>query len=97
MAPAGYTLDPNTYGPAVFSPTVLSYTFTVTNDPTGGGGTVTIAGLTEGIQVLAFTGIDPIIPISGGSALIAGIAMLVVTLRRRNSNLAKSVSQKIDE
>ena len=47
--------------------------------------TLTVAGLTEGIQVLAFTGIDPIIPIAGGSAVIAGLAMLLATLRRRVS------------
>ena len=52
--------------------------------PGGGTTTLTVAGLTAGtLQVLAFTGIDPIIPISGGSAVIAGIAMLLATLRRR--------------
>ena len=50
---------------------------------TGGGGVLGVAGPTEGIQVLAFTGMDPIIPIAGGSAVIAGLAMLLATLRRR--------------
>ena len=62
----------------------LSIVLYVKDTPTGGGGTITVAGLTEGLQVLAFTGIDPIIPISGGSALVAGLAMLVASLRRRN-------------
>lgn len=47
---------------------------------------VEVAGIseTEGtIQVLAFTGVDPIIPISGGSAIAGGLAMLLATLRRR--------------
>ena len=48
--------------------------------------TLDIAGITEGIQVLAFTGLDPIIPISGGSAVIAGIAILVASLRRKYRN-----------
>ena len=53
--------------------------------PAGAGAppTITVAGLTEGIQVLGFTGIDPIIPIGGGSAIVAGLAMLLATLRRR--------------
>ena len=46
---------------------------------------LTVAGITEGtIQVLAFTGMDPIIPISGGSAVIAGLAILIASLRRRH-------------
>ena len=47
---------------------------------------ITVAGLTTPpgiIQVLAFTGLDPIIPISGGSAVIGGLAMILATLRRR--------------
>ena len=84
VAPSGYILDPTTYGPAIFGPTALSYNLFVTDTPTGGGGgTLTVAGLTEGIQVLAFTGMDPIIPIAGGSAVIAGLAMFLATLRRR--------------
>ena len=49
-------------------------------------GTQTAAALTTPgvIQVLAFTGMDPIIPISGGSAVIAGLALLIASLRRRN-------------
>ncbi len=51
---------------------------------TGGGGTVTVAGLTEGgIQVLAFTGQAPVIPIAGLTILMAGLAMVAVTLSRR--------------
>lgn len=55
---------------------------------------ITVAGLTEGIQVLAFTGIDPIIPISGGSSIAVGAAMLIATIMRRNKRSAKNVSQK---
>jgi hypothetical protein len=64
--------------------TVISLTFT--NTPTTGGG-ITVAGLTTPgfIQVLAFTGMDPIIPISGGSAVIGGLAMLLATLRRKRN------------
>ena len=84
VAPPGYILDTTTYGPAIFGPTALSYNFSATNSPTGGGGTLTVAGLTEGtLQVLAFTGVDPIIPIAGGSSVIAGLAILLATLRRR--------------
>jgi hypothetical protein len=68
--------------------TVISLTFT--NTPviatvTSGG--ITVAGLTtpDIIQILAFTGLDPIIPISGGSAVIGGLAMLLATLRRKRN------------
>jgi hypothetical protein len=45
---------------------------------------ITTPGITPGIiQVLAFTGMDPIIPISGGSAVMGGLAMLLATLRKR--------------
>ena len=84
-APAGYLLDPTTYT-ITFDANNTSITLNVKDTPAGGGGppTLTVAGLTEGtIQVLAFTGMDPIIPISGGSAVIAGLAMLLATLRRR--------------
>ena len=47
---------------------------------------LTVAGITEGIDVLAFTGFDPIISLSGGSVVIAGIAILVASLRRRYAN-----------
>ncbi|MCL5072515.1 MAG: SpaA isopeptide-forming pilin-related protein [Actinobacteria bacterium] len=84
-APAGYLLDPTTYS-ITFDAANTSITLNVKDTPAGGGGggTITVAGLTEGtIQVLAFTGMDPIIPISGGSAVIAGLAMILATLRRR--------------
>ena len=48
--------------------------------------TIKVAGLTDKggiIQALGFTGLDPIIPISGGAAIIAGLAMSMSTLRRR--------------
>jgi uncharacterized surface anchored protein len=71
---------------------VISLTFTntpATVTVTGGGITVagiTTPGITPGIiQILAFTGLDPIIPISGGSAVIGGLAMLLATLRRKRN------------
>jgi hypothetical protein len=42
-----------------------------------------VAALTESVQVLAFTGQDPIIPIAGLAAVIAGLAMVIVTFSRR--------------
>ena len=47
-------------------------------------GTITVAGITSGIQVLAFTGIAPIIPISGGSALAGGLSLFIASLIKRN-------------
>jgi hypothetical protein len=96
-APTGYALDPVTHNVTIgaASPTVWLY---VKDIPTGGGGgTVGTLGLTEGIQVLAFTDIDPIIQISGGSAIAAGIAMVIATLRRRNKYSAKHTSLKEEE
>ena len=55
--------------------------FTVVAAPT-----IKVAGLTDKggiVQALGFTGLDPIIPISGGAAIIAGLAMSMSTLRRR--------------
>jgi hypothetical protein len=52
---------------------------------TATGGTVAVAALTEGVQVLAFTGQDPIISIAGLAAVMAGLAMLIVTLSRKYS------------
>ncbi len=85
IAPAGYNLDPASYS-VTFNATSTSITLNVTDSPvvTGGGGTVTVAGLTEGgIQVLAFTGQAPVIPIAGLTILMAGLAMVAVTLSRR--------------
>ena len=91
---AGYLLDPTIYT-VTFSPSNTNITLNVQDTPkgrgtTGGGtvGTVTVAGLTTPpgvIQVLAFTGMDPIIPISGGSAVIGGLAMILATLRRKRN------------
>ena len=63
--------------------------------PTEGTGLIEVAGLTEvaglaegtagGIQVLAFTGQDPIIPIAGLAALMAGLAMVAITLSKRQA------------
>jgi hypothetical protein len=91
-APAGYLVDPASY-PLTIGATATRVFISVQDTPAGGGTTtITVAGLTEGgIQVLAFTGIDPIIPIAGGSALMAGIAMLIASLIRRRS-LAKQSS-----
>jgi hypothetical protein len=88
-APTGYLLDPAAYAVTIGAGSA-SIILNVTDAPAGGGGAaaaITVAGLTEGggIQVLAFTGITPIIPVSGGAAIIAGLAMLVATLLRRNS------------
>jgi hypothetical protein len=41
-------------------------------------------GTTGGIQVLAFTGIDPIIPISAGSAIAGGLGLFITSLLKRN-------------
>jgi hypothetical protein len=61
--------------------------------PTPSAGVVTVAALTEGIQVLAFTGQDPIIPIAGLTALIAGLAMVVITFSRRQTLKWKHVKR----
>ena len=84
FAPAGYSLDLATYS-VTFDANHIDQVLYVKDTPTTTTTTVTVAGLTEGIQVLAFTGIDPIIPIAGGSAVIAGLAMFLATLRRRVS------------
>ena len=67
----------------------------VTNDPIGHHdnpipepepeGTITVAALTTGVQVLAFTGIDPIIPISGAGVLIGGLGLLIASLKTRRN------------
>ena len=49
------------------------------------------------VQVLAFTGVDPIIPMSGGLAIVSGLAILVGTLRKRSKYSAKLVSKKEDK
>jgi len=78
---SGYSIAPDQTVIVSSIESILSLTFVNTPTTTT---TVTVAGLTEGsIQVLAFTGVDPIIPISGGSVIIAGLAMLLATLRRR--------------
>jgi hypothetical protein len=91
----GYMLDLTIYT-VTFSPSNTNITLNVQDTPVS---IVTVAALTEEaaevvevagisetegtIQVLAFTGMDPIIPISGGSAIAGGLAMLLATLRRR--------------
>ena len=53
-----------------------------TPEPEGeSSGTITVAG----IQVLAFTGIDPVIPISGAGALIGGLGLLIASLKTRRN------------
>ena len=42
-------------------------------------------GLTEGVQVLAFTGQVPIVPIAGLAAVMAGLAMVAITLSKRQA------------
>ena len=57
-----------------------------TPTPDGGGGTttLTVAGLTEGtIQVLAFTGLNPIIPIAGMGTVLIGFGLFIVSLKKR--------------
>lgn len=82
--------DPTIYS-VTFDAASTSATLNVQDTPAGGGPggtppTIAVAGLTEGtIQVLAFTGIDPIIPIAGGSAIVTGLAIILATLRRRVS------------
>ena len=83
-------------GDLLFNPIPAPYGYIdVTNDPippsvttttviTTGDTGITVAGLTEGIQVLAFTGIDPLIPISGGSAIAGGLGLFIVSLLKRN-------------
>ncbi|MCX6383703.1 MAG: MBG domain-containing protein [Actinobacteria bacterium] len=86
-APAGYLLNTETFY-AIFNADSLSATLYVKETPAGGAAapTITVEGLTDKggiIQALGFTGLDPIIPISGGAAIIAGLAMSMSTLRRR--------------
>lgn len=61
---------------------------TVTNDPEDTTTTVTVAGLTEGIQVLGitelpFTGMHPAIPISGISSILIGAGLFMASLKKR--------------
>jgi uncharacterized surface anchored protein len=86
-APTGYNLDPASYS-VTFNAANTDVTLNVSDSPivTGGGTpTITVAGLTEGVQVLAFTGQDPIISIAGLAAVMAGLAMVVVTLLKRQT------------
>jgi hypothetical protein len=87
-APTGYNLDPASYS-VTFNASNTNVTLNVSDSPivTGGGTpTVTVAGITESVQVLAFTGQDPIIPIAGLAAVIAGLAMVIVTFSRRKAS-----------
>jgi uncharacterized surface anchored protein len=81
-APPDFDLDPTTYTFTIdgANPTATLYVKDTPTTKGGGTGIITTAGL---IQVLAFTGMDPIIPIAGGSSVIAGLAILLATLRRR--------------
>ena len=84
-APAGYLLDPTTYT-VTFDAANTSVTLNVQDTPTGGGGggTVTVAGLTEGtIGVLAFTGLNPVIPITGMGTVLIGFGLFIVSLKKR--------------
>jgi uncharacterized repeat protein (TIGR02543 family) len=50
----------------------------------GGGGEVAVAAITEPvITVLAFTGIDPIIPITGGSVIVGGLGLFMASFLRK--------------
>jgi hypothetical protein len=88
-APAGYDLDPVTYTVIIGASTATPWLYVKDNPSTGGGGNVTVAGLTEGVQVLAFTGIDPVLPISGGTAIAGGLAMLLATTLRRRKRVVQ--------
>ncbi len=46
---------------------------------------MTVAGLTTPgvIQVLAFTGMDPIIPIAGIGTVLIGFGLFIVSLKKR--------------
>ncbi|MFA5015804.1 MAG: DUF5011 domain-containing protein, partial [Actinomycetota bacterium] len=93
-----------------------NYTYSIilnVSVPTGGDTTptITVAGITEdttpaptitvlGISEIPFTGLDPIVPISGGAAVIAGIAMFIASLSRRrtrkrnNSSVHNDIREK---
>ena len=71
----------NTPTPPVVPPTTPTPPPTVTST----GGAVAVAALTEGVQVLAFTGQGPIMPIAGLTAVMAGLAMVAITLLKRQT------------
>ncbi|MEA2016223.1 MAG: prealbumin-like fold domain-containing protein, partial [Actinomycetota bacterium] len=54
-------------------------TFSRTNSKSTGGGGIEVLGIME----LPFTGMNPVIPISGISAVIIGLVMVIVSLLRR--------------
>jgi hypothetical protein len=84
-APAGYGLDPVSY-PIRLNSSQVDLTLTVFDPPipTGGGETITVAAITEPvITVLAFTGIDPIIPITGGSVIVGGLGLFMASFLRK--------------
>ena len=93
--PAGYLLDTATYT-VTFDANNTFITLNVKDTPTDGGGggttptgdggttTLIVAGLTEGtIQVLAFTGMDPIIPIAGMGTVLIGFGLFIASLKKR--------------
>jgi len=78
-APDGYLLDTNSYS-VTFNAKNLYQVLYVKDTPITPTPTVTVAGL---IEVLSFTGVPPVVPISGFSVIISGIALLAASLVRR--------------
>ena len=46
---------------------------------------------------LPFSGMDPVIPISGGSAIIVGLSILLATLRKKHEKKGKHVMRRIKQ
>jgi hypothetical protein len=95
LAPAGFFIDPTVYtykisGNALYDPNDgLTVEAKVTNAPIPGPGpepeptpapTGAVAGI---IQVLAFTGVAPVIPIAGISTIAGGLGLFIASLIRR--------------
>ncbi|OQA22455.1 MAG: Cna protein B-type domain protein [Actinobacteria bacterium ADurb.Bin346] len=81
-APAGYILDMREYT-VIVSSSSINVNLNVQNTPVTT--TVTVAGISSPgvIEVLAFTGVAPVIPIAGISTIAGGLGLFTASLIRR--------------
>lgn len=104
IAPDGYDIDPNTYT-LVLGATALSAAKDVEDDPIPPPTppvtppTTEVAGISE-IEVLGiseelpFTGLNPIVPITGGSLLLAGLTLMVISMVRNKRQWKHAIGYK---